>query len=65
MYCEISREKIKKEEKYSKCQMPVCGYMCVCVCVCVCARVRMVCAHECVCVRVCVCVGEMGVKRDH
>ena len=25
--------KKKKEEKYSKCQMPVCGYVCMCVCV--------------------------------
>ena len=37
----------KRGEKYSKCQMPVCGYVCMCVCVCAC---------ECMCVCVCVCV---------
>ena len=31
--------KITKGEKYSKCQMPVCGYVCMCVCVRVCACV--------------------------
>ena len=59
MHCEISR---KKEEKYSKCQMPVCGYVCMCVCMCACACVCVcvcvcVCLCACVCVRVCVCVS--------
>ena len=51
-------------QKYSKCQMPVCGYVCMCVCVCVrvCACVCVsVCMCMCVCVCVCVCASVVRV----
>ena len=49
----IAKFQVKKEDKYSKCQMPVCGYVCMCVCGCV---------GVCVGVCVCVCVGVWCVE---